>query len=153
MNQGHSVVFEIAPKYCTLDSCWLWGLLIFSKGFLPTNYNRYKVIWIKFACSLYFHHETYPQQSIVSTWPSHFILSGAISNCLPLFPSSSMLDTFWPGGLIIQCHTFLPFHTVYGVLEAGILEWFAIFSSSGPHFVRTLHYDPSILGGPAWHGS
>ena len=26
-------------------------------------------------------------------------------------------------------------------------------SSSGPHFVRTLHYDPSILGGSAWHRS
>ena len=29
-------------------------------------------------------------------WPSHFILSGAISNCPLLFPSS-ILDTFWPG--------------------------------------------------------
>ena len=27
------------------------------------------------------------------------------------------------------------------------------FSSSGPHFVRTLYHDLSILGGPAWHGS
>ena len=42
---------------------------------------------------------------------------------------------------------FFPFHTVHGVLEARILEWFAIPSSSGPHFVRTLHYDLSILGG------
>ena len=25
--------------------------------------------------------------------------------------------------------------------------------SSGPHFVRTLHYDPSMLGGPAQYGS
>ena len=30
-------------------------------------------------------------------------------------------------------------------------EWFAIPSSSGPHFVGSLHYDLSILGGPAWH--
>ena len=29
--------------------------------------------------------------------PSHFILSGTISNCPLLFPSS-ILDTFWPGG-------------------------------------------------------
>ena len=47
------------------------------------------------------------------------------------------------------------FHTVHvhGVLMARILERFAIPSSIGPCFVRTLHYDPSILGGPAWHGS
>ena len=29
----------------------------------------------------------------------------------------------------------------------------AIPSSSGPLFVRTLHYDSSILGSPGWHGS
>ena len=27
MNRDHSVIFEVAPKYCILDSCWLWGLL------------------------------------------------------------------------------------------------------------------------------
>ena len=48
---------------------------------------------------------------------------------------------------------FLPFHTFHRVLQARILEWIAISSSSGPRFVRTLHYDPSVLGGPAWHGS
>ena len=47
-------------------------------------------------------------------WLSLFILSGAIRNCPPLFPSS-ILDTFWPGGLIFWCHIFLPFHTVLGV--------------------------------------
>ena len=36
------------------------------------------------------------------------------------------------------------FHTVHGVLEAGILKWFAIPFSSGPHFVRPLHHDPSV---------
>ena len=25
--------------------------------------------------------------------------------------------------------------------------------SSGPHFVRILHHDPSVLGGPTRHGS
>ena len=43
--------------------------------------------------------------------------------------------------------------TVHGVLKAGILKWFAIPFSSGPHFVRTLHRDPSILGGLTRHGS
>ena len=32
---------------------------------------------------------------------------------------------------------------------ARILEWVAISFSSGQHFVRTLHCNPSILGGPA----
>ena len=49
--------------------------------------------------------------------------------------------------------TFLPFHTVHGVLKARILKWFAIPFSSGPCCVRTLHEDPSVLGGPTWHGS
>ena len=68
---------------------------------------------------------------------SCFILSGAITNCPPLFPNS-ILDTFLSGGLIFQCHVFLPFHTVHGfwvsycywVLQTRILEWFAIPSSS-----------------------
>ena len=37
-----------------------------------------------------------------------------------------------------SCHTFI-------LLMAGILKWFAIPFSSGPHFVRTLHHDP-----PSW---
>ena len=78
-------------------------------------------------------------------WLSHFILSGAISHCPLLFPSS-ILDTFWPGGLIFWCHIFLSFHTVHGVLQARILEWVAISFSSGPRFVITVLYDH--LG---WH--
>ena len=36
MNRDHSVVFEIAPKYCILDSFVDYeGYSIFSKGFLP----------------------------------------------------------------------------------------------------------------------
>ena len=87
-----------------------------------------------------------------SLWSSCFILSGAISNCPLLFPSS-ILDTFQLGGLIFWCHTFLSFRTVHEVLLARILEWFTTSSSRGPHFVRTLHYDLSVLGGPAWCGS
>ena len=37
MNQGHSVVFEIAPNYCLSDSFVDYeGYSISSKGFLPT---------------------------------------------------------------------------------------------------------------------
>ena len=49
--------------------------------------------------------------------------------------------------------SFLPFHTIHGVLKAKILKWFAMPFSTGPHFVRTLHHDPSILGGPTQHGA
>ena len=37
------------------------------------------------------------------------------------------------------------FHTVRGILKARMLNWFAISFSGGPHIVRTLHHDPSIL--------
>ena len=56
-------------------------------------------------------------------------------------------------GLIFWCRIFLAFYTVHEVLTASILGWFASPSSSGSRFVRTVSYDPSILGGPAWHGS
>ena len=56
----------------------------------------------------------------------------------------------WVMLLLLSC--FLPFYTIHGVLKA-ILKRFAIPFSSGLHFVRTLHHDPSILGGPTWHGS
>ena len=81
-------------------------------------------------------------------WLHPFILSGVIS----LMISSSILGTYQPAEFY-QCPIFLPFHTVHGVLKAGILKWFAIPFSSEPRFVRTLHHDPSILGGPTWHSS
>ena len=37
--------------------------------------------------------------------------------------------------------------------SARMLKWFAIPFSNGPHFVRTLHHDLSVLGGPTRHGS
>ena len=82
-------------------------------------------------------------------WLCLFILSGVIS---PLI-SSSILGTYRPGKFIFQCPIFLPFHTVHGVLKARILKWFAIPFSSGPHSVRPLHHDASVLGGPTRHGS
>ena len=37
MNRNHSVIFEIASKYCILDSCVDHdGHSVSSKGFLPT---------------------------------------------------------------------------------------------------------------------
>ena len=78
-----------------------------------------------------------------------FILSGVSFSLI----SSSILGTYQPGKFIFQCPIFLPFHTVHGVLKARILKWFAIPYTSGPHYVRTLHHDPTILDGLIWHGS
>ena len=87
-------------------------------------------------------------------WPSCFILSGAVSSCPLLFPSS-MLDPFRPGGTHLSVSYFFVFlYSLWGShLTASILGWFAIPSSSESHFVRTLLYDLSIFGGPTWHGS
>ena len=75
------------------------------------------------------------------------MLSGVVS---PLI-SSNVLGTYQPGEFIFQCPIFLPFLTVHGVLKARILKWFAIPFSSGPHSVRPLHRDLSVLGGPTQH--
>ena len=47
MNRDHSVVFEIASKYCIVDYD---GYSIFSKGFLPTVVDI-MVILVKFTHS------------------------------------------------------------------------------------------------------
>ena len=81
-------------------------------------------------------------------WLHPFILSWVIS---PLI-SSSILGTYRPGEFLFQYPIILPFHTVHGVLKERILKWFAIPFSNGPHSVRPLHHDPSVLGGPTRHG-
>ena len=75
-------------------------------------------------------------------WLHLFILSGVIS----ALTSSNILGTYQPEEFIFQSPIFLPFLTVHGVLKARILKWFTIPFSSGPRFVRILHYDPSVLG-------
>ena len=50
MKKEHSVIFEIASKYCISDSFVDYdGYSISSKGFLPTVVDIV-VIWIKFTC-------------------------------------------------------------------------------------------------------
>ena len=109
----------------------------------------------RFLCSIALHgtgpcsrHQSHPQLGIVFLLPHLFLLSGVISALM----FSSILGTYWPGEFIFQGSIFLPFYTVHGVLKARIRKWFASPFSSGPHFVRTLHHDPSVLGGPTQHG-
>ena len=98
-------------------------------------------------CSL--QHRTLLLSPVTSQLGIVFALAPSLRSFWSYFSliSSSILGTYWPGEFIFQCPTFLPFHTVYGVLKARILKWFAIPFSSGP-----LHHDPSVLGGPMWHG-
>ena len=63
------------------------------------------------------------------------------------------MGIYRPGEFTFHCLIFLPFHTIHGVLKARILKCFAIPFSSGLHFVRTLHHDSSVFGGPTWIGS
>ena len=88
-------------------------------------------------------------QASFPVWFRLFIPSGAIS----LLFSSSILDIYRPGEFIFQCHIFLCFLTIHGVLKARMLKWFAIPLSSGPHIFRTLYHDPSVLGDPTRYGS
>ena len=90
--------------------------------------------WVpmQYICSL--QHQSFTTRNIHNwalfcLWLCLFILPGAIS---PLF-FSSLLDTYQPGEFIFQCYIFLHFHTVYGVLKARMLKWFAIPFFSGPH--------------------
>ena len=56
--------------------------------------------------------------------------------------------------MVLNSSTGIPFRplacltAVHEFLTASILGWFATLSSSGSHFLRTLQYDPSVLGGP-----
>ena len=91
---------------------------------------------------------------VTSTTGCCFCFGTVSSFFLELFLHWSPVAYWAPTHLGSSCFSvFLPFHVVHGVLKARILKWFAIPFSSGPHFVRTLHHDPSVLGGPTRHGS
>ena len=87
-------------------------------------------------------------------WACALVLPALAAEFLPLVPPGKHIYIYTHTyTYIFQCHIFLPFHTVHGVLKARILKWFAISFLSGPHFVRIIHHDPSVLGGPTRHGS
>ena len=96
-------------------------------------------------------HQTLLPLPVTSTTGYCFCFSSISSFFLGLFLHWSLV-VYWapnlPGEFIFQCPIFLPFHSVHGVLKARVPKWFAIPFSSGPRFVRTLHHDWSILGGP-----
>ena len=77
-------------------------------------------------CSL--QHQTLLSPSDISTTECCFCFGPAASFCLELLVNAihSSPVAYWTpsdlGGLIFQCHIFLPFHTAHGVLMARILE-------------------------------
>ena len=107
-------------------------------------------------CSL--HHRTLLSSPTTSTTEHLFHFSPDTSSFLELLLTDlcSSPEAYWTpsdlGGLIFQCHIFLPFHAVHGILTARILMWFAICSSSRRCFVRILNYDLPVLDGLAGHG-
>ena len=137
--------------WCSLLPSPAWPLPIYLD-----SWTRTYAIHSMFLCILFFSVSGFTSITshihswvLFSLWPRLFIVSGIIS----LFFSSSILGTYQPGEFIFHYHIFLPFYAVHGVLKGRILKWLAFPFSSGPRFVRILHYDPSILGGPKWHGS
>ena len=110
----------------------------------PNNPGSYAILFFTTTdfASITSHIHTW---ALFLLWLCLFIFSGVIS---PLI-SSSILGTYRPGEFIFQYPIFLPLH---GVLKARILKCFAIPFSSGS-CLSELHHDPSVLGGPTWHGS
>ena len=83
-----------------------------------------------------------PPATSTAWWPSCFILSGSILIAL----RSSPVAYWTPPNLGSSSSSVISFclFTVHGILTASILGWFAIPSSSGLHFARTLHCDLPI---------
>ena len=93
------------------------------------------------------------------TTEPHFHFGPASSIFLKLlvvalrFSPVAYWTAFCPGLVIFSCRILLPFHALLGFLVARILGQSVIPSSRGPCFVRTLHHDLSVAGGPRQHGS
>ena len=113
----------------------------------------------RFLCNIYiFQYQTLLSPPDTSILEHHFHFGLATSLFLKLLvivfwsspiaywtPSNSREHIFW-------CHIILLLYCAWALM-ARILGWVAISCPGGPCFIRTLHYDLSILGGPAWHGS
>ena len=97
---------------------------------------------------------------ISSSLPPVCSQSGQFDACFQLYRNPALFSSpgaYWAptdlGSSSFSVKSFLLFHTVHGALKARMLKWFAIAFSSGPHSVRTLHHDPSVLGDPIEPGS
>ena len=103
-------------------------------------------------CSL--QHWTLLPSPVTSTAGCCFCFGSVSSFFLELFLHwSPVAYVYWaPSDLGSSSSSVLSF-CLFILSMARILKWFAIPFSIGPRFVRTLHHDPSVFGGPTLHGS
>ena len=192
MNKDHSVVSEIASKYCISDSfvdCD--GYSISSKGFLPTVVIQWSselnspipvhfsllipkmfIFTLAISClttsnlpwfmaltdqvpmqycfysiGLYFHHQSHPHLGVA------FALTLVSSFFLESFLHwSPIVYGYW---LTWGVHLSVSYLFAFSYCSWGShdknSEVVCHPFSSGPHSVRPLHHDLSILGGPTGH--
>ena len=104
-------------------------------------------------CSL--QHQILLPSPVTSTTGCCFCFGSIPSFFLELFLHWSPV-AYWAstdlGSLSFSVLSFCLF-ILFRVLKERILKCFSIPFFSGPHFVRTLHHDPSALVGPTGHGS
>ena len=125
-----------------------------------TNFNLPWLIGLTFQvpmqyCSL--QHRTLLPSPVTSTTGHCFHFGSVSSFFLELFLHSSPV-AYWVlptwGINLSMSYLFAFSYCSWGSQGKNTeVKWLAITFSSGPHFVRTLHYDPSVLGGPTRHGS
>ena len=92
-------------------------------------------------CSL--QHQTLLPSPVTSTTGCCFCFGSIPSFFLELFLHWSPVAYWAPtgqGSSSFSVLSFLPVHSVHGVLKARIMKWFSIPFSSGPHSVRPLHH-------------
>ena len=112
----------------------------------PNIPHSYAVLF--FSIRFYFHHSSHPQLgTVLALAPSLHSFQSYFSTLVQ--QHFGHLPTW---GVHLSVSYVFAFYTVHGVLKARILQWFAIPFFSRPCFIRTLHYEPFILGGPTWHG-
>ena len=149
------IIIWIEFAHCTHFSSLIPKMLMFSH-FLPdsiqftlirgtNNQNSYAIL-VLIALDLL----SSPDASTTEVWPSSFILPGVIRNCPLLF-----LVAYWtPSNLGDSCFCIISFCLFIQSMGFSWEEYWGglPFPPSMGHFVRTLHYDLSTLGGPAQNG-
>ena len=143
---------SLFPGVCPSSSPlnWWWYVDVYSYHFLldhvqfilihgPNLQGSYAVLFFTASDFAFTTRHIHSRGSFLLS-SSHFILSGAISNCPPLFPGS-ILDTFQHGGEgmvhLLVSYLFAFLYCSWSS-HARILEWFAIPLYSGSCFVRFL---------------
>ena len=117
MNRDHSVVFEIASKYCISDSFVDYdGYSTSSKGFLPTVVDI-MVIWVKFTHSVCWFLECWRSllpspvwafPICLDSWTQHsrFLCNIALYSIRPCFYHQSHLQLGVVFALALSLHSF-----------------------------------------------